>query len=249
MLFAYWKGTPIYMGLTLLAIAGPRVRSPAWVFPKRPAQRATLHEPFHWNPFHDVWIGMKHSAVLQSDRAMFSDRRRHLLFLDDRCAVPIRHPAVPRGNICTPTIRPPRYLVSALAVCIGVGRVIAGRLSGDRREIGFVGVGSCWMGVFAFLHRHHDLGTVGAGLAHRFGIGRRSLHRAAPTRICRTAPNRAGTLGALHHHQQLHQYGGRNSGFRTAFADARHVALSTAAHMLLILGACTLIGTIAALLS
>src|SRR5262249_48357151 len=111
---------------------------------KAPAAGST--EPFRWNPFHEVGIGIRSlmrnramlltvggisyfwfiGALLQNTVMLFS---REALHSDDQTIA---------------------YAATALAAGIGIGSVIAGRLSGDRIELGIVGVGSALMGIFAF---------------------------------------------------------------------------------------------------
>jgi len=141
LLFAHWKDTPLYMGLTLLGLAILGSLTSLGI-PKAPA--AGSLEPFHINPFHEVWIGMRSmsrnrpmlltvggisyfwflGALLQNSVLLF---RVETLHADDQTA---------------------GFLVAALAAGIGLGSVVAGRLSGDRIELGIVGVGSALMGFF-----------------------------------------------------------------------------------------------------
>lgn len=140
-LYACWKETPLYLGLALLgfAILG-------WLtslgITKTPASGS--REPFHLNPFHEVWIGIRSlqrnrplwltvaaisffwflGALLQNSVLLF---RVETLHADDQTA---------------------GFLVAALAAGIGVGSVIAGFLSGDRIELGIVAVGSVLIGLF-----------------------------------------------------------------------------------------------------
>jgi acyl-[acyl-carrier-protein]-phospholipid O-acyltransferase/long-chain-fatty-acid--[acyl-carrier-protein] ligase len=234
MLFAYWKETPLYMGLTLLAIAVLGSLTSLGI-PKAPA--AASPEPFHLNPIHEVWIGMRTlsrnramlltvvgisyfwmiGALLQNSVLLF---RVETLHADDQAA---------------------GFLVSALAAGIGVGSVIAGRLSGDRIELGIVGIGSALMGIFAFLTGITMsvpwalVWLTGLGLAGGLFIVPLNAYlqdRADPKEKGRilTTNNFINMLGVI-----------VASGILSLLHDVMHL---TAAHMLIVLGACTMIGTI-----
>jgi acyl-[acyl-carrier-protein]-phospholipid O-acyltransferase/long-chain-fatty-acid--[acyl-carrier-protein] ligase len=141
-LFAYWKDTPLKMGLTLLSLAILGSLASLGITKVRTAGST---EPFHWNPFHEVWIGM---AKLKQDRPMWLTvagisyfwcigalfQMTVLLFSSERL-----HASDKQTGL----------LVTALALGIGIGSVIAGKVSGDRIELGVVPFGSGLMGVFA----------------------------------------------------------------------------------------------------
>jgi acyl-[acyl-carrier-protein]-phospholipid O-acyltransferase/long-chain-fatty-acid--[acyl-carrier-protein] ligase len=143
LMFAYWKHTPLYMGLTLLAIAIVGSLTSLGIT-KAPAAGST--EPFHINPFHEVWIGIR---SLKSNRAMWLTVAgiSYFWFMGALLQNTVLLFAKETLHADDKTIG---FLVSALAIGIGVGSVIAGRLSGDRIELGIVGVGSALMGLFAF---------------------------------------------------------------------------------------------------
>jgi acyl-[acyl-carrier-protein]-phospholipid O-acyltransferase / long-chain-fatty-acid--[acyl-carrier-protein] ligase len=141
-LFAHTKETPLIMGLTLfgLAIVGSLISVGITMAPS-----AGSREAFHLNPFREVWIGTQHllrnrpmwltvagmtwfwfiGALLQNTVLLF---RVEALHANDQTA---------------------GFLVAALAAGIGAGSVIAGYLSGDRIELGIVPVGSVLIGLFS----------------------------------------------------------------------------------------------------
>jgi acyl-[acyl-carrier-protein]-phospholipid O-acyltransferase/long-chain-fatty-acid--[acyl-carrier-protein] ligase len=234
MLFAYWKETPLYMGLTLLVIAILGSLTSLGI-PKAPP--AASPEPFHINPFHEVWIGtrtlLRHrsmfltvvgisyfwmiGALLQNSVLLF---RVETLHANDQTA---------------------GFLVCALAAGIGIGSVIAGRLSGDRIELGIVGFGSALMGIFATLTGLTT--SVGWSLAWLTGLGLAGglfivplnaylQDRADPREKGRilTTNNFINMLGVI-----------VASGILSLLHDVMHLS---AAHMMIVLGACTLIGTV-----
>jgi acyl-[acyl-carrier-protein]-phospholipid O-acyltransferase/long-chain-fatty-acid--[acyl-carrier-protein] ligase len=143
LLFAHWKNTPLYMGITLLAIAIVGSLTSLGIS-KAPPAGSTV--PFRWNPFHEVWIGI---GSLRSNRSMLLTVGGISYFwfigaLLQNAVLAFRVETLHADDETA------GYLVCALAIGIGVGSVIAGRLSGDRIELGIVGVGSVLMGLFAF---------------------------------------------------------------------------------------------------
>jgi acyl-[acyl-carrier-protein]-phospholipid O-acyltransferase / long-chain-fatty-acid--[acyl-carrier-protein] ligase len=141
-LFVRTKETPLVMGLTLLGLAIVGSLTSVGI---TKAPSAGCREAFHWNPFHEVWIGTRSllrnrpmwltvvgmtwfwfmGALLQNTVLLL---RVETLHSDDQTA---------------------GFLVAALAAGIGAGSVIAGYLSGDRIELVIVPIGSVLIGLFA----------------------------------------------------------------------------------------------------
>ncbi len=139
-LFAYWKGEPWKMGLVMIAVAiiGFVV---SFGVPRTAAQHT--REPFRWNPFAEVVTGTRRllrdrpmwltvlgisyfwllGALFQLDLFFYGSEVLHA------------------GEIKI------GYMVTALAVGIGLGSLAAGKLSGDRVDLGLVPVGSALMGL------------------------------------------------------------------------------------------------------
>jgi len=150
-LFDASRGDPLRVGGTLLAIAV--IGSVCSIFiTKTPASGA--HEPFHWNPFHEVVVGIR------------SFRGRKTLWLTVvgiswfwfvgglfLIALLLFGPE----SLHVTAVRA-GYLVTALSIGIGVGSVMAGKLSGDHVELGLVPVGSVLLGAF----------TVALGFTHSY---------------------------------------------------------------------------------
>jgi acyl-[acyl-carrier-protein]-phospholipid O-acyltransferase/long-chain-fatty-acid--[acyl-carrier-protein] ligase len=144
LMFDTWKEQPGLIGLilTVLAIGAAAV---TLTLPHVPASGAT--KTFHLNPWAEITTGFKRlysqkslwltvigiayfwflGALFQMDILLFG---KEILHLDDS-----------RVGL----------LGAALAIGIGIGSVIAGRLSGDKVELGLVPLGSIGMGVFSFL--------------------------------------------------------------------------------------------------
>jgi acyl-[acyl-carrier-protein]-phospholipid O-acyltransferase/long-chain-fatty-acid--[acyl-carrier-protein] ligase len=236
-LFAWWKDTPLYMGLTLLGIALVGSLTSLRI---TMAPASSSREPFHWNPFHEVWIGARKlagerpmwltvaaisyfwliGALLQSTVQLF---RVETLHADE----------VVLG-----------FLVSALAAGIGAGSVLAGRISGDRIELGIVSLGSILMGVFSFATGVCT--SVGWSLVWLFGLGVAGglfivplnaflQERADPAEKGRilTTNNFVNMIGVI-----------LASGVLSLLHDVLHM---TAAQMLIAIGAFTLVGTVVAI--
>ena len=133
------------------------------------------------------------------------------------------------------------YLVAALAAGIGAGSVLAGKVSGDRIELGIVGVGSALMGVFAFATGM--CASTPWAIVWLFGLGSAGgmfivplnaflQDRADPAEKGRilTTNNFINMLGVI-----------LASGVLSLLHDALHMP---AARMLLALGAFTVVGTV-----
>ena len=142
MLYEHWKLEPMKMGGVLLALALIGSLTSLGI-PKVQPSGAT--GPVHWNPFTEIVDGTKRmigqrtlwltvvgisffwfvGALFQMNMLMFS---RLTLGVSESDA---------------------GLLAAALAVGIGIGSVIAGKISGDYVELGMVPLGSILMGLFA----------------------------------------------------------------------------------------------------
>ena len=144
LMFKAWKNTPWNMGMTMVAVAvlGLAV---SLKIPKIPATGAT--GPFRLNPFSEVITGTKH---LLADRALWLTvlgisyfwflgalfQLDLLLFATEVLHVDELHTGL---------------LLTSLAVGIGSGSMLSGKLSGDKVELGLVPLGSMLMAVFSVL--------------------------------------------------------------------------------------------------
>src|SRR5579863_572470 len=139
-LYDFW--TPAELGLAMIGVAVTGFVFSLGITRVR-AEKTT--EPFRWNPFADVIIGTKH---LLRDRPLWLTvlgisyfwmlgalfQLNLLLYASEVLHVDHRHMA---------------WMITALAVGLGVGNLLAGKLSGDRVEMGLVPVGSFLMGLAA----------------------------------------------------------------------------------------------------
>ncbi|MGA2185781.1 MAG: acyl-[ACP]--phospholipid O-acyltransferase [Bryobacteraceae bacterium] len=151
LLFEHWQGTPLKIGLTLLGIAV--VGSAASLFITRTPPSGS-HTPFRWNPFHEVAIGIRSLrgrntlwlTVVGISWFWFVGGLFQLSLL--LIGQETLHASETRVGL----------LVTALALGIGVGSVVAGRLVGDHIELGLVPLGSALMGGF----------TIALGCTHSY---------------------------------------------------------------------------------
>ena len=139
-----WKSTPARIGLLLTAIAALGTLA-AFKIPRVPAEQPDAR--FRLNPYSEIWLGLKHlwrikplwntvlgisyfwflGALLRMDVVLMG---KEMMGLDDRwCGI----------------------LMAFSGIGIGVGSVVAGRLSGDKVELGLVPLGSIGMGIFSLL--------------------------------------------------------------------------------------------------
>jgi acyl-[acyl-carrier-protein]-phospholipid O-acyltransferase/long-chain-fatty-acid--[acyl-carrier-protein] ligase len=142
MLFERWKDQPLLMGATLLGIAVVGSLASLHIAYVPPAGST---EPFHWNPFTEVIAGSRSLlkrkplllAILGISWFWFVGALFQLsliLFGKEILHVSEAHVG---------------FLVTALAVGIGLGSVLAGTMSGDHIELGLVPAGSLLMALFS----------------------------------------------------------------------------------------------------
>jgi acyl-[acyl-carrier-protein]-phospholipid O-acyltransferase/long-chain-fatty-acid--[acyl-carrier-protein] ligase len=156
--YSAWKGEAGKMALVPLAIAGIGLAASLRITRVRPSGAT---QPFRWNPFAEVAEGTSH---LWHDRALWLTvmgvawfwsvgallKPALLLFGNESL-----HVSELRGGLLLPF----------LSIGIGAGNMLAGRLSGDKVELGLVPLGSTFMGLFclALVAAHGSYGlAVGA---------------------------------------------------------------------------------------
>lgn len=143
-LYQYWKDEPLRLGLVMLAIAIAGTLLCLHI-PKVPA--AGRREPFRWNPFGEIVAGTRELrgrrplalTMLGISWFWFIGALFQLALVLEGSE--ILHTAETQTGL----------LFTALAIGIGLGSVLAGRISGDHIELGLVPVGSVIMGVFTLL--------------------------------------------------------------------------------------------------
>jgi acyl-[acyl-carrier-protein]-phospholipid O-acyltransferase/long-chain-fatty-acid--[acyl-carrier-protein] ligase len=143
-LFEHWKTAPVRMGLTMLCIAIAGTLASLHI-PRVPA--AARPGKFNWNPFGEIVCGLRELrsrrplalTILGISWFWFIGALFQLaLVLEGN---EILHVAETRAGL----------LFTALAIGIGIGSVVAGKISGDHVELGLVPAGSIIMGLFTIL--------------------------------------------------------------------------------------------------
>ena len=235
-LFAYWKNVPIKMGLTLLAIA---VTGSLTSLRITKAPPAGSRDPFYLNPFREVWTGARH---LLANRPMWLTVAGISWFWFLGALFQMTVILFSKESLHT-SDQNTGLSWTALAAGIGIGSILAGRISGDRIELGIVAVGSTLMGVFTFAtglttsFAWAIMWLFGLGLAGGLFIVPLNAYlqdRADPAEKGRVLAtnNFVNMLGVV-----------LASGTLSLMHDVLHMS---AAHMLLVLGAFTLVGTVVA---
>ena len=181
--------------------------------------RRQRRSKFRWNPFAEVIIGTRH---LLRDRPLWLTVvgisyfwmlgalfQLDLFFYGSE----VLHASEVRIG----------FMVTALAVGIGAGSLAAGKLSGDRVDLGLVPVGSALMGLcsvaLAAAKGSYAWSVVGADGA---GPRQRTVHRAAE-RVPATA-QRARRTRAHDRHQQFLQHHRLDAGVGRVVAVSRPAA-------------------------
>ena len=144
LMFAAWKGEPWKMGLVMVAVALAGFTVSLRIG-RVPAAGSTA--PFQRNPFAEVITGTKH---LLADRALWLTVLgiSYFWFLGMLLQLDLllfAHEVLHVDDLRT------GLMVTCLAVGIGAGSMLAGKLSGDKVELGLVPLGSVLMAVFSVL--------------------------------------------------------------------------------------------------
>ncbi len=161
-LFARWEHLPWRMGGTLLGIAVVGTVT-SWGIRKVPA--AGSLERFRWNPFWEIVQGAR-SLRGRRPLALAIVGISWFWFIGALFQMAVLLAAREMLNVPETSVG---LLITALAVGIGLGSVLAGSFSGDHIELGLVPAGSLLMGICAmalgFTHSYN------AALAWLAGIG------------------------------------------------------------------------------
>ncbi len=141
LLFSHWKDAPWRIGvlLTGVAILG-------WVVSHKITRvpAAASNQPFQWNPFAEVIEGTRH---LLRNRAMWLTVLgiSYFWFLGAFFQMDLLRFG---ADVLKADDLHVGLMVTFLAVGIGAGSIVAGKISGDRVELGLVPLGSSLMGLF-----------------------------------------------------------------------------------------------------
>ncbi len=140
--FEAWRGEPLLTGSVLTVIAVVGTITSFWIPSTAPAK---THQRFSMNPMNEIGRGF---ARLASDRNLFMTVMAISFFwflgaLIQLTVLPFGQEELHVGEAAS------TRLFTALAIGIGFGSLVAGRLSGDRIELGLVPVGGFGMGIFS----------------------------------------------------------------------------------------------------
>ena len=141
-LFERWSGHPLNIGLLLLGIAiVASVISLRITYTAPSGSRA----PFQWNPFGEIWSGTK---GLWRRRSMWLTvvGISWFWFIGGLFQMSTLLIGKETLHVSETSVG---LLVTSLAVGIGIGSIVAGRLSGDHVELGIVPLASALMGAFS----------------------------------------------------------------------------------------------------
>ncbi len=153
LLYEHYKGDPLRLCLTLLAIAAAGSAASLGI---RKVPAASPAAQFNWNPFHEIVEGTRDLrnraplALAVAGLAWFwfvGALFQMALLLHGAEAL---HVSGTRVGL----------LVTALAVGIGVGSIVAGSLSGEHIELSLIPFGSACMGIF----------SLAAGISASYGF-------------------------------------------------------------------------------
>ena len=145
-LFSLWKHEPWKMGSVMIAVALVGFATSLRITRVAPSGTSA---PFRLNPFAEVIMGTRH---LLKDRALtltvVGISYFWFLGLLFQMDLLLYGKEVLKANDVRVGL-----MITALAVGIGIGSMLAGRLSGDKVEMGLVPLGAMFMGAFcvAFL--------------------------------------------------------------------------------------------------
>jgi acyl-[acyl-carrier-protein]-phospholipid O-acyltransferase/long-chain-fatty-acid--[acyl-carrier-protein] ligase len=142
--FEAWRGAPWITGITLAGIAVAGTITSFGIPATHPAKS---HARFLWNPFGEIGLGFRRLA---RDRNLFMTVMGISFFwflgaLIQLTVLPFGQDELHVGEAAS------TRLFTALAIGIGAGSLVAGRLSGDRIELGLVPLGGFGMGVFSLV--------------------------------------------------------------------------------------------------
>ena len=161
LLFARWKHDPGLLNVVLVAIAVVGTWC-SFGIPK--VQPSGSHKSFQWNPFGEIGKGLK---ALRKDKTLWLTvvGISYFWFLGAflQLALLLLGKEVMGLDDYKTAI-----LGAFLAVGIGLGSILAGKLSGDKVELGLVPIGSIGMGIFSILlyvASHHSYGWTLAMLS------------------------------------------------------------------------------------
>src|SRR6516162_3245610 len=141
-LFALWRGTPYRMGLVTLAVSIVGLAS-SFGITRVPASGAT--QRFRWNPFAEIGVSTRH---LLNDRPLWLAVLgiSYFWFAGVLLKTDLQYFGL---EVLKTSDNGVAILWAFLAIGIGAGNLLAGRLSGDKVELGLVPLGALLMALFS----------------------------------------------------------------------------------------------------
>ena len=141
-LFAVWRGTPYRMGLVTLAVSAVGLAT-SFGITRVPASGAS--QRFRWNPFGEIGTSTRH---LLHDRPLWLAVLgiSYFWFAGVLLKTDLQYFGL---EVLKTTDNGVAVLWAFLAIGIGAGNLLAGRLSGDKVELGLVPLGALLMAVFS----------------------------------------------------------------------------------------------------
>lgn len=143
-LIALWKNDPWKLGGTLLGIA---IAGSLCSFGITRVQASGSSEPFHWNPFYEIWLGWQR---LRQNRALALTILGLSYFWFAGALFQMAVLLVGSEVLHVSDVRI-GLLVTALALGIGFGSIAAGWISREHIELGLVPLGCVLLGLFSMV--------------------------------------------------------------------------------------------------
>ncbi len=143
-LIEIWKHSPWRLGGTLLTIAGIGTLCSLRIPKVAPSGSS---EPFHWNPFSEVWIGCR-TLLRNRALALTVTGLSYFWFIGALFQMSILLLGQEALHASEMQVG---LLATALAAGIGLGSIAAGWLSRDHIELGLVPAGSLMLGLFSIV--------------------------------------------------------------------------------------------------
>jgi acyl-[acyl-carrier-protein]-phospholipid O-acyltransferase/long-chain-fatty-acid--[acyl-carrier-protein] ligase len=163
-LFSIWKGEPWKMGTVCLAIACTGLAT-SFRIKRVPAAGATAK--FRWNPFSEVVTGTKH---LLRDKPLWLAVLAFSYFWFIGALFQLDLIQFGKETFAENSWKDRKIglMNTALAIGIGAGSMLAGKLSGSKVELGLVPLGSFFMSVFCILFFAVKTSYIGVIIALAF---------------------------------------------------------------------------------
>ena len=213
-LFTAWKEDPWRMGAVMIAIAVAGFAA-SFRITRVPAPSAP-GEPFRWNPFAEVAEGTRR---LVADRPMWLTVLGISYFWMFGALMQLNLILFGSETLHAGDLRV-GLLVTFLAVGIGAGSMLAGKLSGDKIELGIVPLGAIFMGLSS-IALYAARGSYAASAIALAFLGCSGGLYIVPLNAFLQQRSRQRRKGPRYRHQQLLQHHRPAARGRSVMASAR----------------------------